>query len=420
VLLLWTRQTPISRLQKEAELQLTSSRTDIPPGKRQALGATPTALGRTLGTSYGLPHFGHRFIASTLPSSVKPSSSQHLIIPVAVINGQRRIATHAMLDSGASNSFINASFVREHHIPTARLDREVPVYVIDGRPIATGSITHRTTPFGLTVSTHHESLALDVTNIGDYPILLGLDWLRLHNPLIDWEAETIEFKSPQCLEHCVRSDQPDKANSSQSPLSSISSSDSPGHNASSTLSSSSPGSQPSSKSRKSSGSQPSSKSRKSSGSKPSSSPSATVLTPPKISLVSPAAFQRSLKSATICGTLTDLERLLDPPEDEEDDDSHIMDLDTLRQVIPKEFHGHLEVFRKANSDKLPLHSRYDHDIPIEGNAQPPFGPIYSLSEVELKALDTYLRENLNKGFIRQSTSPAGAPILFVKKGDGSL
>jgi hypothetical protein len=40
--------------------------------------------------------------------------------------------------------------------------------------------------------------------------------------------------------------------------------------------------------------------------------------------------------------------------------------------------------------------------------------------VELKALDEYLKDNLAKGFIRPSSSSAGAPILFVKKSDGSL
>ena len=35
-------------------------------------------------------------------------------------------------------------------------------------------------------------------------------------------------------------------------------------------------------------------------------------------------------------------------------------------------------------------------------------------------LRRYLQENLNKGFIRPSKSPAGAPILFVPKKDGSL
>src|ERR1700731_1917303 len=43
-----------------------------------------------------------------------------------------------------------------------------------------------------------------------------------------------------------------------------------------------------------------------------------------------------------------------------------------------------------------------------------------MSEVELKTLKDYLDDMLDKGFIRLSKSPAGAPVLFVKKKDGDL
>jgi hypothetical protein len=43
-----------------------------------------------------------------------------------------------------------------------------------------------------------------------------------------------------------------------------------------------------------------------------------------------------------------------------------------------------------------------------------------MSEPESKALREYIDENLAKGFIRHSKSSAGAPVLFVKKKDGSL
>jgi hypothetical protein len=39
---------------------------------------------------------------------------------------------------------------------------------------------------------------------------------------------------------------------------------------------------------------------------------------------------------------------------------------------------------------------------------------------ELQELDKYLKENLAKGFIRESESSAGFPILFVRKKDGSM
>ncbi|RVW72097.1 hypothetical protein CK203_054752 [Vitis vinifera] len=45
---------------------------------------------------------------------------------------------------------------------------------------------------------------------------------------------------------------------------------------------------------------------------------------------------------------------------------------------------------------------------------------YRMAPLELKKLKTQLEELLSKGFIRPSTSPWGAPVLFVKKKDGTL
>lgn len=40
--------------------------------------------------------------------------------------------------------------------------------------------------------------------------------------------------------------------------------------------------------------------------------------------------------------------------------------------------------------------------------------------VELQELNIELKEMLDKGYVRPSVSPLGAPILFVKRKDGSL
>ena len=88
--------------------------------------------------------------------------------------------------------------------------------------------------------------------------------------------------------------------------------------------------------------------------------------------------------------------------------------------VPVEYHENLKVFSRAEADKLPEHRPYDLKIKLEPGKQPPFGPLYGMSRDELKCLRKYLDEHLAKGFIRASTSPVAAPVLFAKKPGGGL
>lgn len=93
---------------------------------------------------------------------------------------------------------------------------------------------------------------------------------------------------------------------------------------------------------------------------------------------------------------------------------------TSTVTLPEKYQQYSGLFSKKKASKLPDHKPYDHAIPLAPGTMPPFGPIYSLSEPELKVLREYLDENLEKGFITPSTSPAGAPIMFQKKKDKTL
>lgn len=53
-------------------------------------------------------------------------------------------------------------------------------------------------------------------------------------------------------------------------------------------------------------------------------------------------------------------------------------------------------------------------------AVPPKGRVYPLSQPETASMKAYIQEELAKGFIRPSTSPASAGFFFVKKKDGTL
>jgi reverse transcriptase-like protein len=82
---------------------------------------------------------------------------------------------------------------------------------------------------------------------------------------------------------------------------------------------------------------------------------------------------------------------------------------------------YLDVFSPSNVEKLPP-NRPEVDIAIElhEGKQAPYGPLYPLSAAELEVLRQYTEENLDKGFIRPSKSPAASPVLFVPKKDGTL
>jgi transposase InsO family protein len=144
-----------------------------------------------------------------------------------------------------------------------------------------------------------------------------------------------------------------------------------------------------------------------------SQPSCTSL----VSLVSATAFQRSIKQGQIfCLSLVSAPE----PAATQSESTAIPSGQDPASIVPPDYTDFSEVFSKESASVLPPHRPYDHRIPLEPGTTPPFGPLYSLSEVELKALDEYIKENLSKGYIRASTSSAGAPILFIKKRDGGL
>ena len=69
---------------------------------------------------------------------------------------------------------------------------------------------------------------------------------------------------------------------------------------------------------------------------------------------------------------------------------------------------------------LPLDQDIDFCIDVEPGTRPISIPLYRMAPAELKELKEQLQDLLSKGFIRPSISPCGAPVLFVKKKDGSM
>ena len=90
--------------------------------------------------------------------------------------------------------------------------------------------------------------------------------------------------------------------------------------------------------------------------------------------------------------------------------------------IPREiswqYRDYKSVYNGQYSDGIPPHRSFHHAIDMVEVKEPPWGPIYVLSEKELQVLREYLDTMLKSGKIRPSKSPNGAPILFVPKHHG--
>ena len=217
---------------------------------------------------------------------------------------------------------------------------------------------------------------------GTYPIVLGHNWLTQHNLLVDWRKGTLEFNAPEPADQPIspRYDLESQNPPLETPLSSENSPIYPIPAPENQLSNDQ------------------------------SSPEK-----PQISLVNAAAFKIACKtkgaiSFQIASLLTVITSLT----------AQMGEATSEIPGLSKDYKEYADVFSTQKAKILLEHRPYDLAIQIKGNKIPPLGPIYSLSALELETLQEFLEENTKTRIIRLSKSPCGAPVLFVKKKDGTL
>ena len=283
---------------------------------------------------------------------------KHLVVGCTIYVNEKPIHDYALIDCGATGfAFMDESFARHHQIPFEKLLIPRELEVIDGRPIESGDITHLART-RMELGGHSEELPMFVTKLGRYSMVLGIPWLRQHDVAISFASNTIRFSSQFCASHCL--------------------------------------------------------------SRPTEIKGTELMDPRvEISMIGAApllALQQKEKLELFSLSLHEINQAL---KEDKQGKSLKASVD-IRKVVPEHFHEFLHIFEKAHADKLPPHRPYDHTIPLKEGTTPPYGPLYSMSRNELVAMKDFIEENLPKGFIRSSSSPAGAPCLFVKKSDGSL
>ena len=80
----------------------------------------------------------------------------------------------------------------------------------------------------------------------------------------------------------------------------------------------------------------------------------------------------------------------------------------------------MDIFDEEKADRFPDEQVWDHKIELKDGFVPKSFKNYNLTPAKQIELDKFLKENLEKGYIRPSQSPMASPFFFVGKTDGKL
>src|SRR5271167_3549998 len=167
--------------------------------------------GVTLGPSLGgqePPIFSYSVLEPTLAISTgftpfsRFNPNLHIIIHMEMCVGEKRIPTFAMIDSGCSENVIDSRFASLFDpLALTRKTHPLRLTMADGESSTGGMVTHELMA-SISIGPHQESLSFDITKLQSYPVMLGIPWLKKHDPWIQWSQHRITFNSHFCLEHC--------------------------------------------------------------------------------------------------------------------------------------------------------------------------------------------------------------------------
>jgi hypothetical protein len=137
-------------------------------------------------------------------SSIGPYNRQEKSILKVTIKGydNKEHHTTTMVDCGATENFIHERYAKQNKIPLQRKAMPRRVLAVDGREVANGLVTHDAL-VDLMINNHYKAIRLHCITIGNSPIIMGLPWLRKHNPNIDWKVGHVILDSARCARECL-------------------------------------------------------------------------------------------------------------------------------------------------------------------------------------------------------------------------
>ena len=124
------------------------------------------------------------------------------MIKVVLQAEKEKLSINAMIDSGATEDFINEEICQKQQDSTIATENPRQIYLADGNPSDMGPVTHIAI-VPMTIENHHELATLQVANLQNHEDILGMPCVKEHNPKIDWGKNKITFNSERCTTWCL-------------------------------------------------------------------------------------------------------------------------------------------------------------------------------------------------------------------------
>jgi RNase H-like domain found in reverse transcriptase/Reverse transcriptase (RNA-dependent DNA polymerase)/Integrase zinc binding domain/Chromo (CHRromatin Organisation MOdifier) domain/Retroviral aspartyl protease len=354
--------------------------------------AVPTPLSPSLPRFRRRPHWERRLPSRYVVASNPSPNSLELKVSLQTLDTGDVFSTTALLDSGATSQFMHSDFVKRNRLATKALSRPIPIYNVDGSSNEAGSISE-VVEVMLRYGDHSERATFAVTGLGKQEVILGLTWLREHNPEVDWQSG--EVKMSRCPTHCRTCQSEVNAERKVRLIESAN--------------------------------------IRSCRAGPLPDVDIGMEGIPELcvdhddeeddepyeeddlleegdrlfttNIPSEAEFIRA--SSNISQRLAEAFHKHTQPK-------------TFHESVPTFLHDYEDIFAKSSFDRLPNRKVWDHAIELLPGSKPSNCKVYPLAPSEQVELDAFIQENLATGRIRPSKSPMASPVFFIKKKDGTL
>ncbi|KAJ9565069.1 hypothetical protein OSB04_001035 [Centaurea solstitialis] len=234
-----------------------------------------------------------------------------------------------LFDCGATRSYMSYPFAQKLNVDCNELKPSFEAELADGRLVKINKICR-----GCTIEIYGHQMAIDLIpmTLGEFEVIVGIDWLRNHGAKIDCEQKKVKIRTPEGKRIIVIRDNQKR-----------------------------------------------------------------------LALLSSVRTHRCIRK----GCPTFLAYVISERKSDMIEAKDVPIVHDYLDVFPEDLPG------------LPPDRQVQFGIDLVPGTVPIAKTPYRLAPSEMQELKSQLQELLDKGFIRESTSPWGAPILFVKKKDGS-